>query len=364
MRKFIHVDMDAFYVSVEMRDNPLLRNKPVAVGGKSEYRGVLSTCNYIARKFGVHSAMPTLTAKKLCPHLIVVPGRMHVYQKVSSQMRDIFLRYTDLIEPLSLDEAYLDVTESKMLAGSATLIAQDIRDAIQQELGLTASAGIAPLKFLAKIASDINKPDGQYLIKPDQVIPFIEALPLNKIPGVGKVTFAKLEKLGFYSGADIRNTEQSTLIKHFGKFGISLWRKCQGIDTNGVQTSRIRKSVAIERTFSKNIEQYNELAEYLDTELVATLRQRAEKHLKSRSIDKVGVKIKFEDFRQTTKEAKALSIDTKLLRDLLAQAWERRQGKAARLLGIFLAFKQNDEKSEQLSFNFGKPHNDQNKQSD
>lgn len=352
MRKFIHVDMDAFYVAVEMRDNPLLRNKPVAVGGKSEFRGVLSTCNYIARKFGVHSAMPTLTAKKLCPQLIVVPGRMHVYQQISSQMREIFLRYTDMIEPLSLDEAYLDVTDSKKFSGSATLIAQDIRNAIQQELGLTASAGIAPLKFLAKIASDINKPNGQYLVKPDQVIPFIEALPLNKIPGVGKVTFAKLEKLGFNNGEDIRNSDQSTLVKHFGKFGINLWRKCQGIDTKGVQTTRIRKSVAIESTFSKNIEHFAELVAYLDKELVPSLQQRAQKHLENRQIDKIGVKIKFEDFRQTTREGKASDIDKVLLYHLLEEAWERRQGKAARLLGIFLAFRQNNEEVEQLSFEF------------
>ena len=354
VRKFIHVDMDAFYVSVEMRDNPLLRNKPVAVGGKSDKRGVLSTCNYIARGFGVHSAMPTIVAKRLCPNLIIVPGRMKAYQDVSNKMREIFSRYTSLIEPLSLDEAYLDVTESPLFSGSATLIAQDIRRTIYSELGLTASAGGAPLKFIAKIASDINKPNGQYLVQPDQVISFIEQLPLKKIPGVGKVTQGKLEKLGFQTGQDIRNCDQSLLFKHFGKFGVSLWKKCQGIDERGVQTSRIRKSIAVERTFSRNLTNIDELMKYLKAELIPSLEERASKHLNSRLIDKIGVKVKFEDFRQTTKEMKANNLDISILDNLLKEAWERRQGKSARLLGIFIAFKANDAISRQLALDFEK----------
>lgn len=352
MRKFIHVDMDAFYVSVEIRDDPTLANKPVAVGGDSAQRGVLSTCNYIAREYGVRSAMSSSIAKRMCPNLIIVPGRMQVYREVSMKLREIFSRYTSLIEPLSLDEAYLDVTDCKLFDGSATLIAKDIRASIAKELNLTASAGIASLKYIAKIASDINKPNGQYVVKPDQVVPFIEKLPLNKIPGVGKVTYAKLEKLGLTTGMDIRQTDQATLINHFGKFGVSLWNKCQGIDARGVQTQRIAKSVAVERTFSKNIQSYPQLHEYLINELVPSLTKRTEKHLAKRQIHKIGVKLKFSDFRQTTKEHRASSIDVDTLNVLLQEAWERRQNKEVRLLGIFVGFKEQLGSAEQLSFNF------------
>lgn len=349
MRKFIHVDMDAFYVSVEIRDNPSLANKPVAVGGKSSQRGVLSTCNYLAREFGVRSAMPSSHAKRLCPDLIIVPGRMQVYQDVSIKIREIFQRYTHLIEPLSLDEAYLDVSDCSMFAGSATLIAQDIRLKIHQELGLTASAGIAPLKFLAKIASDMNKPNGQYLVKPDQVVPFIEHLPLNKIPGVGKVTFAKLNELGWTTGKDIRALSEAKLADHFGKFGLSLWKKCQGIDNRGVETSRVRKSVAVERTFSENISTLSVLEEYLMDKLYPSLLSRAQKHIENRQIDKLGVKIKFADFRQTTKEHKSQTLDKAVFLSLLQEAWERRNNKDARLLGIFIGFADKQTVSAQLT---------------
>ncbi|MDT0596550.1 DNA polymerase IV [Glaciecola petra] len=351
MRKFIHVDMDAFYVSVEIRDNPILANKPVAVGGKSSQRGVLSTCNYLAREFGVRSAMPSSHAKRLCPDLIIVPGRMQVYQDVSTKIREIFQRYTQLIEPLSLDEAYLDVSDCSMFAGSATLIAQDIRLKIHQELGLTASAGIAPLKFLAKIASDMNKPNGQYLVKPDQVVPFIENLPLNKIPGVGKVTFAKLNELGWTTGKDIRALTEAKLADNFGKFGLSLWKKCQGIDNRGVETSRVRKSVAVERTFSENIASLSVLEEYLIDNLYPSLLGRAQKHIEKRQIDKLGVKIKFADFRQTTKEHKSQTLDKAVFLSLLQEAWQRRNNKDARLLGIFIGFTDKKTASAQLSLN-------------
>jgi len=349
MLKFIHVDMDAFYVSVEIRDNPSLANKPVAVGGKSSQRGVLSTCNYLAREFGVRSAMPTAMAKRLCPDLIIVPGRMQVYQTISTHIREIFSRYTSQIEPLSLDEAYLDVSECTLFSGSATLIAQDIRRSIQKELGLTASAGIAPLKFIAKIASDLNKPNGQYLVTPDQVIPFIEQLPLNKIPGVGKVTFAKLQDMNLHTGADIRAIDQSVLINRFGKFGLSLWRKCQGIDTRGVETSRVRKSVAVERTFSENMRSESELQSYLQDKLLPELEARAHKHLAARTIDKLGVKIKFSDFRQTTKEHKSLELNNEVFASLLQEAWDRRNGKDARLLGVYIGFSDDKGGAQQLS---------------
>lgn len=352
MRKFIHVDMDAFYVSVEIRDKPQLANKPVAVGGKSSQRGVLSTCNYLAREQGVRSAMPAAQAKQLCPDLIIVPGRMQVYQEVSVQLKAIFARYTDLIEPLSLDEAYLDVSDCKMFSGSASLIAQDIRKAIHNELGLTASAGIAPLKFIAKIASDLNKPNGQYLVKPDQIIPFIESLSLDKIPGVGKVTFAKLKQLGLQTGLDIRACDQRLLIQRFGKFGQSLWNKCQGIDQRGVETNRIRKSVAVERTFSENKGDINELSTYLHNKLIPSLKDRAKKHLEKRKINKLGVKIKFSDFRQTTKEYTVSQFDAGVFHSLLLEAWERRNTKDARLLGVYIGFSDFADEAEQLSLDF------------
>lgn len=195
MRKIIHVDMDCFFAAVEMRDNPALRDIPLAIGGSRVQRGVISTANYPARKFGVRSAMPTATALKLCPHLTLLPGRFDAYKEASNHIREIFSRYTSRIEPLSLDEAYLDVSDSEHCHGSATLIAQEIRQTIERELRLTASAGVAPVKFLAKIASDMNKPNGQFVIAPHQVAEFVRALPLAKIPGVGKVSAAKLENM-------------------------------------------------------------------------------------------------------------------------------------------------------------------------
>ena len=338
MKKIIHVDMDAFYVAVEIRDNPALANQAVAVGGRSSQRGVLSTCNYEARKYGVRSAMPTSMAKRLCNHLIIVPGRMKVYQEVSLQIREIFSRYTKLVEPLSLDEAYLDVSNSTQFDGSATLIAQDIRQSIFNELGLTASAGVAPLKFIAKIASDMNKPNGQYIVTPRQVVPFIEQLPLNKIPGVGKVTFAKLQAEGFTTGLDIRNADKNLLIRNFGKFGLSLYQKCQGIDNRGVETSRIRKSLAVERTFSENMNTLDELSVYLVENLMPELNRRAQNHIKTRNVDKIGVKIKFADFVQTTREVKCNCVSQTVLLELLSDAWTQRDAKSARLLGIYIGF--------------------------
>jgi DNA polymerase-4 len=334
MRKIIHVDMDAFYVSVEIRDKPSLANHPVAVGGKSAQRGVLTTCNYIARKYGVHSAMPAALALRKCPDLIIVPGRMQVYQQVSQHIREIFSRYTELIEPLSLDEAFLDVTDCILHKGSATLIAQDIRRTIESELNLTASAGIAPIKFVAKVASDMNKPNGQYVVTPDQVNSFIDVLPLNKIPGVGKVTFVKLQQLGLLTGADIKALPESELVEKFGKFGRSLWQKCQGNDPRRVETSRIRKSVGVERTFNVNQVSEDELGSYLTEKLIPELRERAAKHLKTRGIDKIGVKVKFHDFVQTTKEIKHDSIDANVLLSLLHEALIRGEGKEVRLLGV------------------------------
>lgn len=350
MRKIAHVDMDAFYVSVEIRDNPSLLGKPVAVGGKSDRRGVLSTCNYIARQFGVSSAMPTAIALQKCPSLIVVPGRMSVYKEVSQQIRTIFDRYTEKVEPLSLDEAFLDLSDSVLFQGSATLIAKQIREDIFRATSLTASAGIAPIKFLAKVASDLNKPNGQFTITPEEVSAFIATMPLEKIPGVGKVTNDKLIKLGFHTGTDILGSNEAFLVKHFGKFGHALWDRCHGIDPRHVEVSRIRKSVGVERTFSEDISSFSELREILEQKLLPELQRRAEPHLASRNINKLGVKVKFADFRITTKEQKCQEINPEILFDLLKEAIRRGAGKSIRLLGVHIGLK-DKESFEQLHLN-------------
>lgn len=348
MRKIIHVDMDAFFVSVEIRDNPQLANKPVAVGGKSDRRGVLSTCNYIARQFGVSSAMPSAVALKKCPDLVIVPGRMAVYKEASQMIREVFERYTDKIEPLSLDEAYLDVTHLALHKGSATLIAQEIRAEIYQATGLTASAGIAPLKFVAKIASDLNKPNGQCTIGPSDIDNFLENLSLRKIPGVGKVTSEKLKNLGFETCGDIRASNEAYLVNKFGKYGQVLWRRSHGIDEREVQVTRIRKSVGVERTFDKDVKSLQVMDEILKEKLIPELIKRAAKHLETRKISKLGVKVKFNDFHQTTKEQTYSEINTTLFSQLLTEAVNRGNGKPVRLLGVHIGLADEAETELQL----------------
>lgn len=350
MRKIIHVDMDAFYVSVEIRDNPALAGKPVAVGGKRTSRGVLSTCNYVAREYGVRSAMPTSVALRKCPQLILLPGRMEVYRAVSQQIREIFSRYTQLIEPLSLDEAYLDVTACEAHQGSATLIAQAICRTIHQELDLTASAGVAPVKFLAKIASDMNKPNGVFVITPEQVDSFIDTMPLNKIPGVGKVSFEKLNKQNLFTGSDIKQSDPRQLHENFGKLGSMLWQRCQGEDNRPVETSRVRKSVGVERTFPEDIDEIDHLIDILVSKLIPELKTRSAKHVLQRGIHKIGIKVKFSDFQQTTKELSFSSFDDHLFVQLLKEALQRGSGKKVRLLGVHIGL--NELKSLQTQYEF------------
>jgi DNA polymerase-4 len=253
-RKIIHIDMDAFYASVEQRDNPNLRGKPIAVGGGSK-RGVTTTASYEARKYGVKSAMPGWKAKELCPNLIFVKPRFEAYKEVSNRIRDIFFRYTDLVEPLSLDEAFLDVTQNKGEDPIATNIASEIKDSIFKETKLTASAGVSYNKFLAKIASDINKPNGLTVIKPHRAIEFIHELPIRKFFGIGKVTEQKMNKLGVYTGLDLSKMSKVDLIKNFGKSGGAYYKIVRGQDDSPVKPNRIRKSLAVERTFEENINQ-------------------------------------------------------------------------------------------------------------
>ena len=262
LRKIIHVDMDAFYASVEQRDNPELRGKPVAVGG--QHRGVVMAASYEARKYGVRSAMPSVTAKRRCPELIFVKTRFDAYRSVSQQIRAIFLDYTDLVEPLSLDEAYLDVTDDRRGLGSARAIAEDIRRRIREECQLTASAGVSYCKFIAKLASDHRKPDGLCVITPEKGAEFVASLPVARFHGVGPVTAKKMESLGIVTGADLREWSVPALQAHFGSSAEWYWRICRGIDEREVKPDRPYKSVSAERTFDEDLRDRDRLAAELE----------------------------------------------------------------------------------------------------
>ncbi|WP_019026331.1 DNA polymerase IV [Colwellia piezophila] len=344
-RKIIHVDMDCFYAAVEMRDFPEYQNVPLAVGGDGP-RSVLSTCNYQARQFGVRSAMPAIKAKQLCPNLKIVHGRMDVYKETSKHIREIFSRYTDLIEPLSLDEAFLDVTDATMCQGSATLIAEKIRADIYNELNLTASAGIAPNKFLAKIASDENKPNGQCVITPDKVANFVEQLSLKKIPGIGPKTFEKLNRHGYATCADIRQSDIRTLQNIVGKFANSLYLKSHGVDNRALEVSRQRKSLAIETTLMKDLSTQEECQRVIDS-LFQKLQQRLAPH-SNREIIRQGVKLKFADFNQTTVETQSNDCQEILFSSLLSKAYGRANKRGVRLVGLTLGFADAPSESHQL----------------
>jgi len=334
MRKIIHVDMDCFFAAVEMRDNPSLRDIPLAIGGSRVQRGVISTANYPARKYGVRSAMPTATALKLCPHLTLLPGRFDAYKEASHHIREIFSRYTPLIEPLSLDEAYLDVTATPHCQGSATLMAQAIRADILRETGLTASAGIAPIKFLAKIASDLNKPNGQYVITPQAMPAFLLSLPLSKIPGVGKVATRKLEEMGLHTCADVQQADLSLLLKRFGKFGRVLWERSNGIDDRDVIVERERKSLGVERTLGEDIHSWEACLKIIDF-LYEELDRRLGLIRPDKQIARQGVKLKFNDFQQTTQEHVWPLLNKDDMINVARQVWdERRAGRGVRLVGL------------------------------
>ncbi len=332
-RKIIHVDMDAFYASVEQLDNPDLRGKPVAVGG-SEKRGVLTTASYEARKFGVKSAMSGVLAKQKCPHLIFVKPRFDRYKEISLKVREIFYDYTDLVEPLSLDEAYLDVTENKKGNPSASLIAKEIRDRIWNELELRASAGISINKFLAKVASDINKPNGQKTINPEEVIQFLEELPVNKFYGVGKVTAAKMHNLGIFTGNDLKQKSLPELVKLFGKGGNFYYNIVRGIHNSEVKPNRIRKSIAAERTFSDNISSEVFMLEKLEKIADELERRMVRSETKGKTVT---LKIKYSDFTQQTRSRTVVDFIQKkeefmpIVKDLLYQDTLKN---SVRLLGI------------------------------
>lgn len=347
MKKFIHIDMDCFYAAVEMRDNPDLKDKPIAIGGKHR-RGVLATANYIARQYGVRSAMSNYKALQLCPDLLIVPGRMSVYKEVSSQIRAIFAKYTDLVEPLSLDEAYLDVTDCKFHSGSATLIANAIREEIFKTTGLTASAGIAPIKFVAKIASDENKPNGYCLIPPHRVGAFLQQLNLKKIPGVGAVTLEKLNASGLFIGEDVLNLGLNQMQIKFGNWGAELFKKCNGEVIGSINMSRIRKSLSVEHTYEydkTSLEQCLQELPKLRAELDSRL---AAKGLQNK-ISKLSVKVKFNDFVSTTADFSCNQLDDATFSRLMEKAYLRGANKGVRLLGIGVGIGETHSEQPQLA---------------
>lgn len=340
-RKIIHVDMDAFYASVEQLDNPELRGKPIAVGGTSK-RGVVSAASYEARKFGVRSAMSSVIAIQNCPDLIFVKSNFKRYHEVSDQIRKIFYEYTDKVEPLSLDEAYLDVTENKKGNPSASLIAKEIRKKIKEVTGLNASAGISTNKFIAKVASDINKPNGQKTVPPNEVIDFLEKLDIKKFFGVGKVTVQKMYRHGIFTGKDLKEKSKEYLDEHFGKSGRFYYQVVRGNHFSEVKTSRTRKSLAAERTFSENIS-----SEIFMIKKLEDIAKEVEKRLKKSKVagKTVTLKIKYSDFTLQTRSKtlpyyisdKNVMVET--VKELLYQSTMKN---SVRLLGISLSNLNND----------------------
>lgn len=336
MKKIIHIDMDAFYASVEQRDNPELKGKPVAVGGSAE-RGVVAAASYEARKYGVRSAMPSKTAFSKCPNLIFVKPRFDIYKAVSNQIREIFFDYTDLVEPLSLDEAYLDVTSNKKNMPSATIIAKEIKKRIKETTLLTASAGISINKFLAKVASDVNKPDGIFLIPPEDAVSYVEKLAIEKFFGIGKVTAEKMHKLGIRNGLDLKKFSETELVRNFGKSGSYYYKIARAEDDRVVNPNRIRKSLGAENTFSTDLQQTEAIIGELEN-IVEVLSNRMKRSgTKGKTLT---VKIKYADFKLITRSK---SVDywieeekqiTQLYEDIIGSV-DIRNG--IRLLGLTLS---------------------------
>ena len=340
MRKIIHCDCDSFYASVEMRDDPSLMQKAIAVGGSPDQRGVIATCNYKAREFGLHSAMPMSQALRACPDLVIIRPNMAKYKYESQRIQKIFLEFTDLVEPLSLDEAFLDVSNSDLERGSATLIAKRIRQRVREEVGITISARIAPNKFLAKIASDWNKPDGQFTLIPTEIDAFMLQLPVKKIFGVGSVTAKKMHSLGLHTCKDLQTQSLPELSKLFGKFGSRLYNLCRGQDERPVNNNRIRKSVSTERTFVSDRLDEGACNTPLQV-LFADLESRIERAQCAGLVKARTMKIRFSGFDTTTVSVAGQEISPQIYRNMLKQAWLRQQ-KPVRLLGIGVQLKEKD----------------------
>lgn len=331
--KFIHVDMDSYFVAVELLDAPWLREQPVAVGGRALDRGVISTSNYIARRFGVRSGMATATAQRLCPDLVLLPVRFERYEAVTRRLDNIFRRYTPSVEFLSLDEATLDVTGQLHCNGSATYMASQIRAAIEQELQLTASAGIAPLKYLAKIASEMNKPNGQFVIAPEQVQSFLAGLDIRKIPGVGPKTWAVLEAMGCMKCADVTEQMIPALLRQLGTHGFYVWERCRGKEAYEGKPGSLQ-SLGVEHTLPSDCNDFACCARELDV-LLAALTTRLEALGNAPPIVRNMVKLKFCDFSTVSAEAPALTLQPQVVHGLCRMLWDtKRQGRAVRLVGI------------------------------
>lgn len=342
IRKIIHIDMDAFYASVEQLDNPALRGKPLAVGGLGN-RGVVAAASYEARKFGVHSAMSSMAARERCPDLIFVPTRFERYREISKAVREIFFEYTDLVEPVSLDEAYLDVTENKKGNPSATLIAEEIRKEIKERTGLNASAGISVNKFMAKIASDINKPNGQKTIPPEEVLDFLEALDVKEFYGVGKVTREKMYRLGIFTGKDLKAHSKAYLEEHFGKSGLHYYHIVRGIQHSQVQPERIQKSLAAEHTFSENISSEIFMMERLDEIADAVERRLEKRDLAGKTVT---LKIRYSDFSIQTRSKTVsdyLSTKNEFLPIVKGLLYQEKMKDSVRLLGISISNLNNED---------------------
>ncbi len=354
-RKIIHIDMDAFYASVEQRDDPELRGKPVAVGWPGK-RGVVAAASYEARRYGVRSAMPSVTALRRCPNLVFVNARFEVYREVSQQVRAIFHQYTDLVEPLSLDEAYLDVTENKIGMPSGTIIAQQIRQKILEQTHLTASAGVSFNKFIAKIASDINKPNGIKVITPAEAEAFLEALPIEKFHGIGKVTAEKMRRMGVNNGLQLKGLDEIDLVKRFGKVGRFYYKIVRAQDDRPVNPNRIRKSIGAERTFSEDLSTLAAMQEK-----VTDIAQRVFDYMEK--TDNYGrtltLKMKTPDFqiisrsKTYVREIRDRAAFTKAAEELIAANWE--EAGAVRLLGVAVSnlLKDHTEEGIQLEIDFG-----------
>lgn len=335
-RKIIHVDMDCFYAAIEIRDNPSLADKPVAVGGSADQRGVLCTSNYIARQYGVRSAMPTATALRLCKDLVLIPVNMAKYKSVAARIHEIFHQYTALVEPLSLDEAYLDVSDVQHCKGSATLIAQEIRQRIFATEKLTASAGVAPNKFLAKIASGWKKPNGLFVIRPQDIAEFVKTLPVKDLFGVGKVTAEKLHQLGFKTCADLQRLSYIELKNQFGKLGEHLFEQSHGIDNRAVIANRERKSLSVEHTFPHDISDRDVCISALKV-LHEKLLQRVSDYAATQPIKNQFIKIKLNNFRLISMEVTSNEIDFEKFKSLLIEAYAK--GKLpVRLIGVGVHF--------------------------
>ena len=337
-RKIIHVDMDAFFASVEQRDNLSYRGKPLVVGGMPNSRGVVAACSYEAREYGIHSAMPCSQAFRLCPQCLFVPPRFEVYRDISKKIREVFWRYASQVEPLSLDEAYLDVTYTESFAGSATRIAQAIKQGILMETNLVASAGVSYNKFLAKIASDMDKPDGLYVIKPKQGETFVATLPIGKFHGIGPATEAKMHKLDIYTGQDIKALTHEQLKQHFGKSADYYYQISRGVDNRPVRSSRLRKSLGKEVTFAHDVMEVHELIKHLEV-LVEKVFNRLEQE--KISAKTTTLKVKYANFQQVTRSKTQTNVMTNsaavkaIIPELLALTEAGKQ--AVRLVGITMS---------------------------